>query len=130
MAAESPSACNRQLFEFRVFDDPTILKELANLPAGTIGFSQNFPCVIVVIGHLNNYFDEWDQHLIYFDASLATMGLDYGLEWQGVAGCCINWADIAAREATASRILNLEADEGPIMFIAAGIRIRQALINQ
>ena len=87
VAAESPSACNRQPFEFRVFDDPLLLRKVADLPAGTTGFSHNFPCVIVVLGKLRNYFDERDRHLIYIDGALASMGFVYAIETQGLSTC-------------------------------------------
>jgi len=120
VALESPSACNRQPFKFLIFDQEPLLRKVADLPAGTRGFSHNFPCVVVVLGKLDSYFDERDRHLIYIDASLATMSFLFALESQGVASCCINWADIPEREERARRLLHLAPDERPIMFIALG----------
>ena len=128
VAAESPSACNRQPFEFRVFDDPILLKKVAELPAGTSGFSHNFPCVIVVLGKLRNYFDERDRHLIYIDGALATMGFVYAIETLGLSTCCINWPDIPEREMAAQKLLQLEPDERPIMFIAVGYPEPEGLV--
>ncbi len=119
-AALSPSACNRQPFEFRVFDDPQRVKEVGSVPNGTIGFSQNFPVVIVVIGKLRAYFSERDRHVIYIDASLAAMSLMYALETLGLSSCPINWPDIEAKEREMASLLNLEADEKVIMLIAVG----------
>jgi nitroreductase len=127
-ARQSPSACNRQPFEFRVFDDPEILKYVAALPAGTAGFSQNFPCIIVVLGRQGNYFDERDRHLVYIDGALAAMGFIYALETLGLASCCINWPDIKERELEASKILNLAVDERPVMFLAVGYPDEDGLV--
>lgn len=120
VAAESPSACNRQPFEFRVFDDPALLRRVAALPAGTAGFHHNFPCVVVVVGKLSNYFDERDRHVIYIDGALASMAFLYALESQGLSTCCINWPDLPDREAAARDLLRLTPDERPVMFIAVG----------
>jgi nitroreductase len=128
VAAESPSACNRQPFEFRVFDDPALLRQVADLPAGTAGFSHNFPCVIVVLGRLRNYFDERDRHLIYIDGALATMGFVYAIESQGLSTCCINWPDIPEREEAARALLRLDPDERPVMFIAVGYPDPEGLV--
>ena len=128
VAAESPSACNRQPFEFRVFDDPDILRKVADLPAGTAGFSHNFPCVIVVVGKLRNYFDERDRHLIYIDGALASMGFVYAIETQGLSTCCINWPDISEREKATQELLQLEPDERPIMFMAVGYPDPEGLV--
>ena len=120
VATQSPSACNRQPFEFRIFDDPELLSAVAALPAGTAGYEHNFPCVIVVLGRQRYYFDERDRHLIYIDGSLATMSFVLALETLGLSSCCINWPDIDEREQVAEKILQLEPDERPVMFIAVG----------
>lgn len=120
VATQSPSACNRQPFEFRIFDDPELLSAVAKLPAGTAGYEHNFPCVIVVLGRQRYYFDERDRHLIYIDGSLATMSFVLALETLGLSSCCINWPDIEERERLAEEILQLEPDERPVMFIAVG----------
>lgn len=128
VATLSPSACNRQPFQFRIFDDPKLLREVAALPAGTAGYHQNFPCVVVVVGRMRYYFDERDRHLIYIDGSLAAMSFVLALETLGLSSCCINWPDIEAREIAAAKLLKLEPDERPVMFIAVGFADPTGLI--
>lgn len=120
IAAYSPTACNRQPYEFRVFDDPNLVSEVIKLPMGTGGFGHQVPCVAVVVGKLRNYFNERDRHLIYIDGSLAIMSFIYGLEIQGVGSCCINWPDVPELEKKMSSLLKLEKDERPIMLVAFG----------
>lgn len=120
VASMSPSACNRQPFEFRVFDDPELVEEVASLPAGTKGFHHNFPAIVVLVGELRNYYGERDRHLIYIDASLAAMGFVYAAETLGLSTCCINWPDIEEYEQEADEVLGLEPDQRPVMFLAVG----------
>ncbi len=120
VASLSPSACNRQPFEFRVFDDPELVDKVASLPAGTKGFHHNFPAIIVLVGELRNYYGERDRHLIYIDASLAAMGFVYAAESLGLSTCCINWPDIEEYEQEADEVLGLEPDQRPVMFMAVG----------
>ncbi len=120
VASLSPSACNRQPFVFRVFDDPNLVPEVAALPTGTAGFCHNFPVIVVLLGQLRNYFDERDRHLIYIDGSLAAMSFIYALEAQGLSSCCINWPDIEECEREMEGVLKLEEDERPVMLIALG----------
>jgi nitroreductase len=120
VASMSPSACNRQPFEFRVFDDPELVDEIASLPAGTKGFHQNFPAIVVLVGELRNYYGERDRHLIYIDTSLAAMGFVYAAETLGLSTCCINWPDIEEHEQEADEVLGLKADQRPVMFMAVG----------
>jgi nitroreductase len=120
VASLSPSACNRQPFEFRVFDDPELVERVGALPAGTKGFAHNFPAIIVLVGELRNYYGERDRHLIYIDASLAAMSFVFAAETLGLSTCCINWPDIEEYEQEADNVLGLEPDQRPVMFIAVG----------
>jgi nitroreductase len=120
VAGLSPSACNRQPYVFRVFDDPDLLREVVQLPGGTAGWAEQIPMMIVVIGELRNYYGERDRHLIYIDGSLAAMSFVYAAETLGLGTCCINWPDIEEDERRAEQVLGLEPDQRPVMFIAVG----------
>jgi len=119
-AAESPSACNRQPFKFRIFDDPELIEQVATLPMGTRGFAHNFPAIVVVVGQLRAYFHPRDRHLIYIDGSLAAMSFMFALETLGLSSCPINWPDIPAREKQMAETLDLAPDQRPVMLIAVG----------
>jgi nitroreductase len=120
VAAQAPSACNRQPFEFRIFDDPDLVRQIAKLPGGTGGYDHNIPVMVAVVGHLRAYFSERDRHVIYIDASLASMMFMLALETMGLSSCAINWPDVEHREQAMSRFLKLEPDERPIMLLAVG----------
>lgn len=119
-AAQSPSACNRQPFEFRVFDDPEKVSQIAKIPMGTAGFSHQFPAIVVLVGDLSAYSNERDRHVIYIDASLAAMSFMLALETLGLSSCSINWPDIAVREKAMQKALNLQAYQKPVMLISLG----------
>jgi nitroreductase len=120
VASLSPSACNRQPFEFRIFDQPELVQQVSALPMGTKGFNHNVPVIIAVVGKLSAYFSVRDRHLIYIDASLVSMSFMYALETLGLSSCPINWPDIDTREKKMSSLLNLEPDERVIMLISVG----------
>lgn len=120
IARQSPSACNRQPFQFRIFDTPELVQKLAEIPIGMIGYAENVPVLVAVIGQQRNYYSERDRHLIYIDASLAVMAFLFGLEVQGLSSCCINWPDIEAKELAIRDLLKLDIDERPVMLIALG----------
>lgn len=120
IAAESPTACNRQPYRFLVFDDPESVARVAEIPMGTAGYGEQLTGMIVIVGDLSAFFDERDRHLIYIDSCLAAMGLVYGLESQGVASCCINWPDLPDRDRAMAQLLGLAAHERVVMLIAYG----------
>lgn len=120
VAAFSPSACNLQPFEFRVFDEPRLTREIASLPPGTSGFGPDFPAIAVLIGKLHAWPHEPNRHLVYIDASLAAMAFVLALETQGLGTCCLNWPDLRPQERRMARLLGLEPDERVILLIALG----------
>lgn len=119
-ANQSPSACNRQPYEFRFFDEPELVKKVADLPMGTKGYGDNIPVMAVLVGNLDAYFDERDRHVIYIDASLAAMSFMLALETLGLSSCAINWPDIEVREQKMTEFLKLEKHQRTILCIGIG----------
>jgi nitroreductase len=120
VAGLAPSACNRQPFEFRIFDDPKLVKEIASLPVGMTGFSETIPVIVVVIGRLRAFEGEHDRHVIYIDGALASMTFMLTLETLGLSSCPVNWPDIKQREQKMANLIGLAPDERPIIIITLG----------
>jgi nitroreductase len=120
LGCQAPSACNRQPFHFRVFDDRDMIARIAEIPYGMAGYEHNVPVLVVVLGQQRNFFHERDRHLIYIDSSLAVMGFILALETLGLSSCCINWPDIPASERRLAEVLQLSPDERAVMLIAVG----------
>jgi nitroreductase len=119
-AAQAPSACNRQPFLFRYFDDPADAHRIAAIAMGTTGYAQNVPAIVVLLGDLSCYPEERDRHVVYIDASLAAMQFMLALETLGLASCPINWPDIEYRERAMAEALDLPWHVRPVMLIALG----------
>ncbi|KAA0993870.1 nitroreductase family protein [Dyadobacter sp. UC 10] len=127
-ANQSPSACNRQPFEFRIFDDPDLVEKVVKFPMGTKGYGHSIPVMIVLIGNLDAYFDERDRHVIYIDASLAAMSLMLALETMGLSSCAINWPDIEAREKMMEDFLKINKHQRPIMCLGLGYADQEGMV--
>jgi nitroreductase len=127
-AGQAPSACNRQPFVFRVFDDKDRARQIAAIPLGTKGFSHEVPAIVAVVGRLRAYPLERDRHAIYVDGSLAAMSFMFALETLGLASCPINWPDTEPQESIIARELNLDPDERVVMLIAFGYPDPEGLI--
>lgn len=119
-ANQSPSACNRQPFEFKVIDDPELVEKVVKIPMGTGGYAHSIKVMVVVVGNLDAYFAERDRHVIYIDGSLASMSFMLALETLGLSSCPINWPDIEDREKRMDKFLRLQAYQRPIMCIGLG----------
>ena len=128
IASDSPSACNRQAFEYLVLDNPELIRRVGPIAPGTKGFHENFPCLVVVLGDLSAYFDERDRHVIYIDASLATMAFMYALTAQGLASCSINWPDIREKEDELRSVLSIPDHKRPVMMVSVGYASPDGLV--
>lgn len=125
----APSACNRQPYEFIVFDDPATAAAAARLAGGTGGYADQVPALVVLVGDLGNYFHERDRHLIYIDAALAAMSFMLAAETLGLSSCPINWSDVPEREKAFYDFLpSLPEHKRPIMMLALGYADRTGRI--
>jgi len=124
----APSACNRQPFEFRVFDDVAQAQQLLSLAGGTAGDGDNVPVAVAIVGHLNAFFSERDRHLIYVDAGLAAMNFCLALETLELASCCVNWPDVPERERAIADFLQLPPEQRVVMLLAVGYPDPQGLV--
>jgi nitroreductase len=120
VARQSPTACNRQPFEYRIYDDPGMVRKVAAIPFGAAGYHHNIPTVVVLVGKLDNFFSARDRHVIYIDASLSAMAFMLGLETVGLASSVINWPDFEPLERKMARVIGLEPYERVVMLLAVG----------
>lgn len=120
VARQSPSACNRLPYEYRIFDDPKLVKKVAGIPFGASGYAHQIPVVVVVVGKLDSYFSPRDRHAIYIDSSLSAMSFMFALETLGLSSSVINWPDFEPLELKMQKALGLDASERVIMLMAVG----------
>jgi nitroreductase len=125
---QSPSACNRLPYEFRIFDDPEMVRRVAAIPFGSAGYAHQIPTIAVVVGRLNHYFSPRDRHVIYVDSALACMPFMLALETLGLSSSVINWPDFEPLEAKMQKALGLDYDERVIMLIAIGYADPEGLV--
>ena len=115
-------------YSFRIFDDPKVVPEIASIPFGTVGYSDQIPVIIVLTGDLSNYFSPRDRHAFYLDASLACMSFLFALETLGLSSSTINWPDFEPLEAKTLKKLGLDITERVVMLIAVGYSHPEGLV--
>ena len=120
-ALESPSACNRQPFDYYMATEPEMIRNICKLPLGVRGYGDDLPAMIVVVGNLGCYDETRDHHLIYIDSALATMTLMLALTSSGLGSVPINWPDIPEKHQQMRELLNLKPWQVPVMLLGLGI---------
>lgn len=120
VASLSPSACNKQPFHFRIYDDAALIKKVFEIPVGATGFSEPLPCVVVVTGDVRSWPAFATRHTFYIDACLAAMSFQYALEAQGLSSCCVHWSESPDRELAMSQLLGMPMHERVVLLITVG----------
>lgn len=128
VARQAPTACNRLPYEFRVFDDPEMVRTVSDIPFGAAGYSHQIPAIVVVVGKLESYFSPRDRHAIYVDSSLAAMSFILGLETLGLSSSVINWPDFEPLERKMQKTLGLAVSDRVVMLIAVGYAHPEGLV--
>ncbi|MCC5933562.1 MAG: nitroreductase family protein [Candidatus Cyclonatronum sp.] len=119
-ATYSPSACNRQPFEFRIFTDEQMKNMVGSIPMGIRPFYENIPVMILLVGKLSAYLSERDRHVIYLDGGLFSMSFVLALETLGLSSVTINWPDIEYLEQKMENLIGVADDERVLMCIGVG----------
>ncbi len=118
IAKLSPSACNRQSFEFIFYNNQEFIKKVIEIPGGFVGYEA--PGLIIVVGNYRGYFDERDMYVPFIDGSLAVMSFLFALETLGLSSVCINWPALPDRDKKIRELIKLNIDQFIIMLIAIG----------
>lgn len=128
LGRQAPTACNRLPYEFRIFDDPQMVRTVSAIPFGTAGYGHNIPAIAVVVGKLDSYFSPRDRHAIYVDGSLAAMQFILALETLGLSSSVINWPDFEPLERKMQKTLDLSLTDRVVMLIGFGYAHPEGLV--
>lgn len=128
VAAQAPSACNREPFKFHVCVDPMASKRIAECAGGTSGWADQIPSIIVVTSDSRSFTNVYDRHVPYIDASLASMQFLLALQVKGLSSCIINWPNYRASNLKLRHEVKLRDTETVIMLIAVGYADPDGLI--
>lgn len=126
VAAQAPSACNRQAFRFLFFNNPEVVSKIAKITGGVSGYE--LPALIIIISDYSAYADARDIKSPIIDASLAAMSFCYALETLGLSSVCINWPCEVAFDEMLRKIVAIEKNESVIMLLGLGYPAPDAVI--
>lgn len=124
----SPSSCNRQAFEFHVFDKPQTVDKLMQTVPGAGGFRTDVPVAILVVADSAVSPSPSDHAVMYIDASLAAMTLIFALQSEGICSCALNWPDTPKLDAVARQLAGFNSTSRPVMLIAAGYPKEETMV--
>lgn len=120
LAVHAPSACNRLPYRFILLDEREKIENVGGLAAGTAGWLDNIPCLMVVVGDWSYYADINDRHTPIIDSSFAVIQLLLKLKKEGMGGCVINWKNLLQNDQRLRDFVKLAPWEQAITLVAIG----------
>ena len=120
LCVNAPSACNRLPYRFVVLDERRIIDLVGALAAGTGGWLNNIPCLLVVVGDWSNFADVADRNTPFIDSAYAVIQLLLKLEKDSMGGCVINWKNNTENDRNIRGLLSLQDWEQVISLVAIG----------
>ncbi|MCA1338155.1 nitroreductase family protein [Pseudooceanicola marinus] len=120
IGALAPSACNRQPWKVHLYDDPARIRAMLELQNGNSGFGHTVPLLAVICADQGSFFDSSERFEPVLDGGLFLMSFLYGLQAQGLASCCLNWAVPPERDAEGHARGDIPPEHKILTFLAVG----------
>ena len=120
IAQKTPSVCNRQTSRVYVISDSEVKKKLQQLQQGNRGFGDIVDKYIIVTSDLSYFHRVGDRNQAFVDGGLYAMSLLYGLHYEGLAACTLNWAVTKEEDIDLRKYLKIGDSENIILIIAVG----------
>jgi len=117
-AMESPSACNRQGWRVRIYEEDR-RDHILKFQNGNRGFNSSINKVLFVTGCSEAY-SYTERNGMIVDGSLFAMSLILGLHSRGIGSCPLNTSYTYKDEIKLRNGIDLPLNEEPIMMIAVG----------
>ncbi|PSK91456.1 nitroreductase family protein [Taibaiella chishuiensis] len=117
----TPSVCNRQAWKAYVVDhsNPELKQKFLGVQNGNRGFGEYISTLIVITGKLSAFFD-YERNQVFIDGGMFAMSVVMALHARGLGTCCLNTSYTAKKNEAFNKVMDLDSDCVPIMFIAVG----------
>ena len=120
MAIRSPSVCNRQNSRVHILTSEKSKQAALACHVGSRGFGLFADKILVVCSDLGGFNHIGERNQAYIDGGLFSMTLMYGLQYQGLGCCPLNWSAPKERDLALREAISLPDEHSVIMLLAVG----------
>ena len=120
LAAYAPSVCNRQGYRAYLFDDREDIARILSMHAGSRGFADRVPALLVVTFDIRAFEDTLERNQGWIDGGLFSMMLLLALHGLGLGAVPLNWSRRNGATARLRRAAALPDHDNVVMLIATG----------
>lgn len=120
LARFAPSACNRQPARVHIVSDKKLQEKCLALQNGNRGFGNLADKLLVVTGDLSTVLGGQEFFDLGTNVGIFIMNLSYGLHYNKVAHCILNWYALPKQDRALRKILNIPDEETVFAYIVCG----------
>jgi len=120
IAQKSPSVCNRQSAHVCIIQEQKIKNQVLALQNGNRGFSHLIDKILIITSDLQSFDGIKERNQAFIDSGIFTMSLLYGLQYEGIGACTLNWCSDIGTDKKLRKIIKINESENVILMIAVG----------
>jgi nitroreductase len=120
IAQKSPSVCNRQGSKVYIVSDKDLISKTLKFQNGNRGFGHLANKLLIVTSDLRVFEGVHERNQSFIDGGLFAMSLLYGLHYNGLGACPLNWCTDYHRDQKLKKSIGINDYENIIMMISVG----------
>lgn len=120
LAQKTPSVCNRQTCKVYVIEDKEIQRKALACHEGNRGFGHLADKLLLVTSDLHAFEGEHERNQPFIDGGMFAMSLIYGLHYEGLAACTMNWCATKEQDLKLRASLPIPESENVILLVTVG----------
>lgn len=120
LAANAPSACNRQPWRVHYYKDPGQIKSLLHYQNGNRGFGHLSEQLLIITADMSCILWPEERRDLHINAGLFIMNLSYSLHYYGIAHCLLNASFPVSDEPLLQNMGNIPRNEEILLMIICG----------
>lgn len=120
IAKQCPSACNRQPARVHVVTERELIDKCLSMQSGNRGFGQLSDKLLIVTGDIRTLMGSQEFMDLGVNVGIFMMNLSYGLHYNKVAHCILNWYATPKGDKKLRRLLNISDYETIFAYIVCG----------
>jgi len=120
LAQKTPSVCNRQTCKVYILDNKEVQRKVLSCHEGNRGFGHLADKILLVTSDLHAFEGEHERNQPFIDGGMFAMSLVYGLHYEGLATCTMNWCASKEQDLKLRETLPIPASENVILLVTVG----------
>lgn len=120
IAQKSPSACNRQASRVYIVENKELISKVLSYQNGNRGFGHLTNKLLIITSDIRVFEGVHERNQSFIDGGMFAMSLLYGLHYNGLGACALNWSTDYKRDLTFKKAIGINYNENILMMVSVG----------